>query len=72
MEKIGQIPSNQEIEALIKEVDANNNGKIEFSEFEVLLEMIKSNKYAESVGGIAKLLKVVDLNIFYLTNYSSS
>jgi hypothetical protein len=60
----------QEIEYLIKSVDKNNNGKLEFDEFvEVfaffnpflfvqLLKKVENKEYANQVGGIAKLVSL--------------
>eukprot|EP01119_Soliformovum_irregulare_P002218 TRINITY_DN12505_c0_g1_i1.p1 TRINITY_DN12505_c0_g1~~TRINITY_DN12505_c0_g1_i1.p1 ORF type:complete len:140 (-),score=50.67 TRINITY_DN12505_c0_g1_i1:132-506(-) len=64
LEKMGLRPSIQEIKDLMKKADANNNGTIEIEEFGQLWQSVKSNEYADQVGGIAKLntLRMQDLN----------
>lgn len=41
-EKAGTTPSLKEIEELVKEADANKNGKIELAEFDKLLDLVRS------------------------------
>merc|ERR1719389_1239276 len=39
MRSLGQKPTKREVEAMIREVDDNNDGTIDFDEFKVLMQM---------------------------------
>ena len=60
MKRLGQTPSDQEIDDMINEVDADENGKIEFEEFVLL--MARNKKSHDTEEEFQELFKIFDKN----------
>lgn len=58
MRTLGQNPTDAEIEQMIKEVDVDNNGEIDFEEFCGL--MVKKMKESEPEEELVEVFKIFD------------
>ena len=48
MKKLGKEPSDEEVEAMIKEVDSDGDGQIDFEEFKKMMQADAENDEAEN------------------------
>lgn len=63
LEAAGLMPSLDECLWLIKQVDKNASGEVEWDEFGKLVELVDTNAYASQVGGNIKLMKLRNQDI---------